>query len=379
MKRIILVLLLALFIRAVPACLFFGSYDSFILEKIYHSAKAADSYELYGLHAFEHSPGFFWWLGIVGLFVRLTALPFHIAFKLPAICADLAITALIYRAFMNSGTPPKEAANRAALYALNPIAVLITSVSGQADSILAFFCFLAWYFWKFGKKFRIPSAVFLGIGAIVKEVPVILIPAFFGKLRRFKERRDYLIFFLLPVLIALIAAYFTTGLGFISNLLKYQSSSGFWGVSLLSRYLAHSINNGLFAGLPVFVRQYMRWVSLAALGFAWAACFKKKDALTSILLIFTAFYFTAPGFAAQYLVWIVPFAVMARDPMLKFYTIFVSILLALWYIPVLVTGDPAASYHSIRWLNFTRNLFSVLGWATAGIWSRRLLKAHFTL
>jgi len=375
-RRIILILCLALFIRAIPACLFFGSYDSFILDKIYSAVKSADRYEVYNLHAFEHSPGFFWYLGMIDFFVKLTAIPFHIVFKFPAIFADLAITFLIYRSFLNLSSPPEAASNKAALYALNPAAILITAVNGQVDSILAFFCFLAWYFWKFGSNFRIASAVFLGIGAVIKEIPVILIPAFWGKLKRFKERRDYFIFFLLPVAIAAVIAYFTTGLGFIANLMKYQSSSGFWGVSLISRYLANNIGSGLFAGLPLFIRQYMRYISLAVLGFVWAACFKKKEALSSILLVFTAFYFVAPGFAPQYLVWVIPFAVMAGDPMLRPYTIFVSIVLALWYTPILVTGDPTASYHLIRWLNFTRNLFSLFGWITTGIWSYRLLMSH---
>lgn len=182
MKRIILLLFVALFIRVVPACLFFGSYDSVQAKNVYSFIKEGGVDNLgRQYNDFPHFFLFPWLSYLIGFFSERTGIPYQILFKLPAICADLAITFLIYKAFLNLGSAAKGALNAAALYALNPVAIMLSSINGQFDSLAALFCLAAWYFWRFGRGAR--SAVCLGIAVLIKEFPAMLLPAFWGRRR----------------------------------------------------------------------------------------------------------------------------------------------------------------------------------------------------
>lgn len=185
------------------------------------------------------------------------------------------------------------------------------------------------------------------------------------------QRIKYLICFSAPIFIGLAAAYASGTLKFLPNLLGKSSSSGFWGLSLVSMYLSNHFK--VLCGLNYFVEQYAKYISLALMMLVWVSCFKRAP-LNSIMLIFNAFFFLAPRFGVQYLVWVIPFAVIAKDPMLVPYTILSSMLITLWYAPVVIMNDPAVHYHLIGWLNFARNFFSVLTWMVTGIWAWRLLR-----
>ena len=88
------------------------------------------------------------------------------------------------------------------------------------------------------------------------------------------------------------------------------------------------------------------------------------------------FYFVSAGISAQYLVWILPFAVLSRDKMLKYYTVIATIALLGYYLTI----NPEENLgHGLWFLAYYKmffatiyTIFNFLLWIVCGIWIYKL-------
>src|SRR5262245_5793589 len=121
-----------------------------------------------------------------------------------------------------------------------------------------------------------------------------------------------------------------------------------------------------------------RWLLVIALLMVWAyGYWRHLDMLTAILLVFSAFYFTTNALGVQYLLWILPFALLSRDRLTLSYTCVVTILLGLAYLlgPSVYVPPP------IPWppmpvgaREFVVKLASIPVWMLCGWWVLRLVR-----
>jgi hypothetical protein len=96
-----------------------------------------------------------------------------------------------------------------------------------------------------------------------------------------------------------------------------------------------------------------------------------------VLATFAVLYFTSSGFGLQYLVWIIPFALAARERWLWPYTMSATALLLLAYLmgPD-VYNPPAIAWPDMRLhlREFIVKVASLPVWLCCGLWALSLLR-----
>jgi Gpi18-like mannosyltransferase len=173
-------LLIALLVRLVPAVLLprGAEYDidSFrrVAETLLKGDTVYDSPLVAGRHPYLPFQLYLIWGA--GYLSHVSTLPFVFVVKLAPILADAALTVLIFKIALNSGEALASAFSLSLLYALNPIAILVSAYHGQFDGETVLQLGLAWYFWHFnGREARRfgCSALMLGLAILNKSWPAI--------------------------------------------------------------------------------------------------------------------------------------------------------------------------------------------------------------
>ena len=243
---------------------------------------------------------------------RWLPFPFVVLIKAPAVLADLFITALIYRAGRRQTQSVARSAYWALLFALNPISILVSAYHGQFDAVSVLLLFAAWYLWQFGRRGGATS-VALGFAILNKTWPIVLLPVLLIRLRGL--RRKVLLTtgtLLIPLLLTLayVLVFDADPEPMLSRALTHTGNPGFWGATALlavaAKYqsAAQSLFDVIVAG--------RRWLILAAgLAALWQTRRQSvADALTTTIL--SVFVVTA-GIGLQWLLWVIPFALVADD------------------------------------------------------------------
>lgn len=132
-----------------------------------------DFYENAGF--IDYAPGYLyllWLLGELNQLLHFSPDTYQYLLKLPPIAADLATAYLIYRLLDRQKQELRLAA--AGVYLSFPPALLIGSVWGQADSVLAFFVLLSVYFVARGRP--LAGALAFVVAFVVKPQAIAVLP-----------------------------------------------------------------------------------------------------------------------------------------------------------------------------------------------------------
>ena len=250
--------------------------------------------------------------------------PFYIIMRLPAIIADTGIALSIYAILTRIGR--KNAFSAGLLYALNPISILISSFHGNIISIATLFSFLAYAVLLLGveKNYRL-SALLLGVGIGFRGYPILLLPLFLLKLKlSFSEKMEYIIYSTIPTAISFLPFLF---LDYKSVLREVFSYSGFpdYGLAAILRAVYSFINNTRLYGLPGNLLEMLTDATKVLFFAVYAIILLlsvKRKLISSALAVFLIFFFVYTGISSQYFIWVLPFAFLAQDKMLKYYMIF---------------------------------------------------------
>ncbi len=241
-----------------------------------------------------------------------TRIPFVVVVKLPALVADMAITATVYRVCRRRGNRVTAASSAALLYALNPISILATAYHGQFDAIPVLFLLIAWYLWRFGRR-MMPSAIALAFGVQSKTWPVLFLPVVAIRARGRRFAIGY-VTVVLGVPLLLTALYLVAFGGdprpLFGRALTHTGVPGYWGITGLLALAKESVRgaDGLYAGYVGMRRIILLATGLGAL---WATRRQSGlDALTTLILCVLA---VTAGMGLQWLLWVVPFALLAGD------------------------------------------------------------------
>ena len=122
-----------------------------------------------------------------------------------------------------------------------------------------------------------------------------------------------------------------------------------------------------------------RWLLLGALAWSWWYTWRRRlDLLPSILTVTVVFYVAAGGFGLHYLVWAVPFALIARDRWLRPYTLAATAALLAAYA---LRSDIYGSIPPVAWppetaaaREFVARAATLPAWLVCGLWARALIR-----
>ncbi len=238
---------------------------------------------------------------------------FAVNVKLPVVAADIGVVALLARAAAGGLTAPLAPW----LYALHPVSVLVSGAHGQFDAIPLGFLLLAVLLAERGR--RDGSALALGAGIATKSFPVLALPflAFAGP-ASWRAAMRYAVLALAPGALLLAPFAVADADALRRELFGYGGIADF-GWAGVARGLEWLVTGALprsearFWPAAAFVSKAVFLGAAAALALSVRARrleLAPRRAVLAVLLAFAVLYGLQ---SAQYLLWVVPLALLRPD------------------------------------------------------------------
>lgn len=302
---------------------------------------------------------------------RATGLSYFTLFKWPSILADAAISCILFAAALKMKRDLRTSFLCGLAYSLSPISILVTSVHGQVDAFVALFCLLSWYFYAAEPERRslVLSALSLGLGVATKSVPILLLPLFLMDLGSWKKRFLYTLGAVAPAFVMTLPYYLVTPESVMNYAVRYSSRFGSWGIPLLLNIVQKRLSWTTLYTVQQLYIYYGKYILLLGVLLFYATKARRLTLLGSFVFVFSIFYCLAPGFGYQYLLWIVPFALLEGSFPLLVYTVFAGGWMLICYLPIIST--PLAGHiitllgDRVYWRGAVA--FSLLTWGTCVI------------
>lgn len=251
-----------------------------------------------------------YWMAFARWGADAVHLPFVKIVRLAPIGADVGIALLLFVSLRRSGSP-KAAFCGGLSYALNPIPVFVSAYHGQFDAIPALFTLLALYWLD---KSPLAAGGWLGLGILDKSWPMLAFPSLLIGTQGWR-RRLLLLGATLAVSLAGVGVYVNVfsadPMVVLGRALGYNWGVGIWGYTYFFRMF--SVLRPDSAAPFYWLVRYGRYLALAALGLVWLVRARKEPPGAGILTILVAFFATTHAFSIQYLMWVVPFAILNQE------------------------------------------------------------------
>jgi 4-amino-4-deoxy-L-arabinose transferase-like glycosyltransferase len=326
------------------------------------------------------------WMFVSALGVLLSRslnIPFDFLIKLPLIATDVLIAGLLFKALrLRSGQGVGRSRNNSRLatlvglgYALNPISIIITSLHGQFDSLPAFFALAAVclvLFTELGHTLTL-SALLLGLGIALKGWPVLLLPIVVAKLPiNWKRRIWYAFVAALPAGVTLLPFLIATPKRVFAGVFGYSgvTDHGYLG-AMRSYWFVRTGSLWLPGGMARDLTDKSKFVFLIAYGLLFLLTVRRWRLQTQALGIFLAFYTFYGGLSSQYLIWVLPFALLAVDWMVIPYSIVGAGALVTFYLrffPAILLGTHPPPSWSAQATSAAHAVFTGLWWVLCAGW-----------
>lgn len=262
---------------------------------------------------------------------RFLHLPFDIIHKIWPNVFDLLSAILIYKFLIKLNVTPYKSYFWTLLFFLNPISIIISAAHGQVDSIPSFFVLLSIYLLTFFKSQRttLYAALCLSIAISIKPNPLMLLPLFLlfkvnlSQITKnvIKEKIIFLFVVILPVIISFIPYILDGGPRVIFGLFSYSGvyDIGYAGVM---RGIFYQDNASIWLEQSEQLLQIGKVVFLVGmLGVLYRYLIDSDQLLKVCLLVYLLFFGVYFGLSVQYIVWILPLAVVLQDKRLIPFTI----------------------------------------------------------
>ena len=307
------IVLLGLILRIIPAMLLGGrsNYDldsyALVSQRLLAGEDVYTSIDTSNRH--PYLPLQMYWVGLAQWIAQNSGIPFPFVVKWAFIAADVLIIVVIYQ-WLNKENQYSPTLG-ASLYAINPIAIYISAYHGQFDSVPILFGLLAL---MVSSSSPVLSGMWLGLGIWVKSWPVLIAPSILIKLSRWKQRLIFgIMLMIIPIIgIGIYTLLFNADcLQLLIRALGYNHGIGVWGYTYLLRLLSL-----IFPATKGVISAYFaisRFITLAILTFVFLKVYKKQDTLGVTLTILISFLAFTHAFSIQYLLWVIPFAIIEKD------------------------------------------------------------------
>lgn len=337
-------------------------YDVGSFELVRHALAVAPLH----VYSLVNPPGTFRWpyppgfLPVVSLSSGLADLlgGFDHLIRLPAILADAALAWLVWWGCARRGSE-REGLIAAGLVALGPVFVAIAGYATQIDSVAILPAVGALLVWeREGARHRaVAAGVLIGVAAAIKTVPLVMLLALLPSARSLREGAT-LVLAAAAVLVVVLAPFLLADPHGVLGIRRYTGAPGLGGLSLVLQpglaqlWLIHPVAlSGLESWLFVHHPSLLNAGLLLCAG-GYLAVYRPppRHAAAVLWLLVLAF---GSGFFFQYLVWLLPFLLLAgrwraaaalqlavTPAMLLFYVtawrsesivpVYVGIMLAVW-------------------------------------------------
>lgn len=244
------------------------------------------------------------------------AIPFHILTKAWPNIADLAITFFLFKFLINQKIRPLYAYLWSLMYFLNPISILISSAHGQIDSVTSLLLLLSIYVLTLKtSKYYLFGSLLLGLAIAIKPNPTMLLPVFLVYKFNQNELKQKLIFTLVslaPVTITLIPYLWINFHAVITNIFSYSGVYDF-GYAAIFRGLWYQNNADIWLPLTQEILSASKYLFLSGLLFLAMLFINSKQLIKACLTVYLFFLSVYFGISAQYLIWILPLAILEKD------------------------------------------------------------------
>src|SRR5207302_6543444 len=214
------------------------------------------------------------------------------------------------------GTPPIWAL---ILFALSPVAFMVSGFHGNVDPIMVCVLLVAAYFCV--EEHAVLSAMFLGLACWIKIIPLFLTPVFFFFWMH--RGRKQVLQFGASFAFSCLAVWSTALLGssgyFLKNVLGYSSYAGGWGITYWCVFFLDALHFDVTLQLlnrllPLLTVLKLVVVALA-ITLGWL---RRKQSgtgfLGTIALCWICFAIFTPGFIPYYLICMAPFVLLYSPP-----------------------------------------------------------------
>ena len=258
---------------------------------------------------YPYPPAWVWIEAGATWLARRTGLSFPALVKLPVLAADLGIVALLAR--MGGGSVGALAAWG---YALHPVSLLVGGFHGQFDALALALVLLSLRFFDRGRPDA--SALALAGGIAVKSFPVLLVPLFAWTAGRTpRARLRYVLLATAPVAAALLP-YAVHDLPAVRReLLGYRGVADFGWIGVVRGWswlagLGLARAEALHWPVPVAAGRWLFLAGYAAIVLGIVSRRLRWTRDETALAVFLAFLGLYGALSAQYLLWIVPLALL---------------------------------------------------------------------
>jgi NHL repeat len=335
----LLIAALALAVRLVPAMSLHGLAAD-VATEFRRGWSSVNGDNLYAAE-YPYTPLSQWFSALAFAVSRLAGVRFELVFKLLLIAGDLLVLGWLRSALAERGSPRRIVVGSCLLWALNPVSVLVSSVHGNPSTLVAVAMLGTWrYLERYRSARRRPdlalAATLFGIAVALRGFPILATPALvLLGLRRWRERAVFVAVAAVPTLAVSIPYLVHLGTSMVRNMASYSGNTDFGWLAAVRAfaYLHGGSKFGVYD--PAWLAD-SKVAFLAAVGLSYAALRLARESAygEAVLLPFLLFYGVYGGVSAQYLVWIVPlaivvapafaalFSIVAAGAMLCFYVVY---------------------------------------------------------
>jgi hypothetical protein len=308
---------------AVRLYLAFDFYGTPAIDVLAHSAEQAQSGDIdaaYGEGGFfnwPYPPLYLAWLVVADGIADVLGLPFHGVVQVLPILADVAIALAAYAYLRSRGAGERRPLAAAALVLLGPSFIAVSGYQGQIDSPAILPAVLAVMAWELRSPAHraVESGLLVGIGAAIKTVPGLVALPIVTAARSLPEAVRFAIAAAaVPVLT--IAPLALAGVD-LHRITDYGGVAGFGGLSLVvdpglgMDFLTGTVPTDLGA-VSEALSDGSRWITaLLLIGLAAFLLRYRPAPVDGAVLLWLAVFAFSPNFFLSYMVWALPFFIMA--------------------------------------------------------------------
>lgn len=268
--------------------------------------------EVYGdaatLKRHPYLPLLMYWMAGARVLAEGLGVPFVHVVRLLPIVADAVIAICLVTAVQRRTQSLQTGAQAGLLYALNPVPVMVAAYHGQLDAIPALAMLLSVLLMP---AMPLVAGLVLGTGILSKSWPVLILPVLLAGVSTIRDRAKVLGgSIIVPGLgVAVYALLFRADMAVVvERALGYNWGVGIWGYT----YLVRMIDSYVIGGQAVFqwfVRNG-RFITLGGLALIWLLKARRESIAAGALTILIAFFALTHAFSIQYLMWLVPLALL---------------------------------------------------------------------
>jgi len=276
----------------------------------------------------------------------------HALYRLPAVIADAVLAVIVADLLGRAGASDRRRLAAAALISLGPVPILASSYQAQIDSLAILPAVLAIGVWIYGPEQRraLVCGLLIGVGATVKTVPLIAVLALLPTARSRRET-VVLVGAALALPLVVLAPFVIADASITARALRYHGGPGIGGISLLLQpnLVLAWFRTGVFRFSALTRDGQSAATTLIAVSLAAATVYcvrRRASAPAAATLLWLAVYVFGVDFFFQYLVWGIPFFLLAGH-VRAVAAVQIALLfpLAVRYLPSLLhAGSTASGY-----------------------------------